>query len=61
MWYNQDMSIVEFESAQSKAEREELEAIQEMVRIRRIVYDESIKAGWSEADALWLCYVHEQE
>jgi hypothetical protein len=55
------MSIVEFESAQSKAEREELEAIQEMVRIRRIVYDESIKAGWSEADSLWLCYVHEQE
>jgi hypothetical protein len=55
------MGIVEFESAQTKAEREELEAIQEMVRIRRIVYDESIKAGWSEADALWLCYVHEQE
>jgi hypothetical protein len=40
------MSIVEFESAQTKAEREELEAIQDMVRIRRIVYDESIKAGW---------------
>jgi len=32
-----------------------------VVRIRRIVYDESIKAGWSEAEALWLCYVHEQD
>jgi hypothetical protein len=55
------MSIVELETKQAKAEREELEAIQEMVRIRRIVYNESLKAGWTEADALWLCYVHEQE
>ena len=55
------MTITELETKQSKAEREELEAIQQMVRIRRIVYDESIKAGWSEEDAKWLCYVHEHE
>ena len=55
------MTIVEFESAQAKAEREELEAIQEMVRIRRIVYEESIKAGFDAEQAMWLCDVHEQE
>lgn len=52
--------VTALETKQAKAEREEREDIAEMVRIRRVVYDESIKAGWSEEDALWLCYVHEQ-
>lgn len=52
--------VTALETKQAKAEREEREDIAKMVRRRRIIYEESIKAGWSKEDAKWLCYVHEQ-